>query len=46
MGLNIPKQSLTIEANNYKAVGTIETSFGDILFSVPMQSFEFKKSLM
>ena len=35
-----------IEANNYKAVGTIETSTGDIVFSVPMQSFEFKKSLM
>jgi len=35
-----------IEANNYKAVGTIETSTGDIVFSVPMQSFEFEKSLM
>ena len=35
-----------IEANNYKAVGTIETSTGDVVFSVPMQSFEFKKSLM
>ncbi len=35
-----------IEANNYKAVGTIETSTGDLIFSVPMQSFEFEKSLM
>lgn len=35
-----------IEANNYKAVGTLEKSTGDIVFSVPMQSFEFKKSLM
>jgi len=35
-----------IEANNYKAVGTIETSTGEIVFSVPMQSFEFEKSLM
>ena len=35
-----------IEANNYKTVGTIETSTGDIVFSVPMQSFEFEKSLM
>ena len=35
-----------IEANNYKAVGTLETSTGDIVFSVPMQSFEFEKSLM
>lgn len=35
-----------IEANNYKTVGTIETSTGEVVFSVPMQSFEFKKSLM
>lgn len=35
-----------IEANNYKTVGTIETSTGEIVFSVPMQSFEFEKSLM
>lgn len=35
-----------IEANNYKSVGTIETETGNIVFSVPMQSFEFKKSLM
>ena len=35
-----------IEANNYKAVGTINTSTGEIVFSVPMQSYEFEKSLM
>jgi polyisoprenoid-binding protein YceI len=35
-----------IEANNYKAVSTLDTSTGDIVFSVPMQSFEFEKSLM
>ncbi|MBK5208900.1 MAG: YceI family protein [Flavobacteriaceae bacterium] len=34
-----------IEANNYKT-GTIDTSTGDIVFSVPMQSFEFEKALM
>lgn len=35
-----------IEANNYKAVGTLETNSGDLVFSVPMQSFEFEKALM
>lgn len=35
-----------IEANNYKTVGTIETGTGEIVFSVPMQSFEFEKALM
>lgn len=35
-----------IEANNYKAVSTIDTKTGDVVFSVPMQSFEFKKALM
>lgn len=35
-----------IEANNYKAVGTIDTTTGEIIFSVPMQSFEFEKALM
>ncbi|MCD6544802.1 MAG: YceI family protein [Flavobacteriaceae bacterium] len=35
-----------IEANNYKAVGTINTATGEIVFSVPMQSYEFEKSLM
>ncbi|NCT10418.1 MAG: YceI family protein [Flavobacteriia bacterium] len=35
-----------IEANNYASVGTIDPSTGDIVFSVPMQSFEFEKALM
>ena len=35
-----------IEANNYKAVGTIDPATGTVVFSVPMQSFEFEKSLM
>jgi len=35
-----------IEANNYKTVGTLDTSAGAIVFSVPMQSFEFEKALM
>ncbi|WP_117884101.1 YceI family protein [Aureibaculum luteum] len=35
-----------IEANNYKAVSTLDTSTGDLVFSVPMQSFEFEKALM
>jgi polyisoprenoid-binding protein YceI len=35
-----------IEANNYAAVGTIDPTTGDLVFSVPMQSFEFEKSLM
>lgn len=35
-----------IEANNYKSVSTLDTKTGDIVFSVPMQSFEFEKALM
>ena len=35
-----------IEANNYAAVGAIDPSNGDVVFSVPMQSFEFEKALM
>jgi len=35
-----------IEANNYASVGTIDTDSGEIVFSVPMQSFEFEKALM
>jgi len=35
-----------ITANNYKVVSTIEPTTGAIVFSVPMQSFEFEKSLM
>jgi len=35
-----------IEANNYKTVGTLDKKTGKIVFSVPMQSFEFEKALM
>lgn len=35
-----------IEANNYKAVSTLNKTTGDVIFSVPMQGFEFKKSMM
>jgi len=35
-----------ISANNYKLVSTLETETGELVFSVPMQSFEFEKSLM
>jgi polyisoprenoid-binding protein YceI len=35
-----------IEAHNYSAVSTIEPSSGEVVFSVPMQSFEFEKAMM
>jgi len=35
-----------IEAHNYKSVGTIHTGTGEIIFSVPMQSYEFEKAKM
>lgn len=35
-----------IEANNYKMVSTIDPNSGAVVFSVPMQSFEFEKALM
>jgi len=35
-----------IQANNYASVSTIDRSTGNIVFSVPMQSFEFEKALM
>ncbi len=35
-----------IEANNYKAVSTIDVATGEVVFSVPMQSFEFEKAMM
>lgn len=35
-----------IEAHNYSPVSTINTETGDVVFSVPMQSFEFEKALM
>lgn len=35
-----------IEAFNFKAVSTFDAKTGDIVYSIPMQSFEFSKSLM
>ncbi len=35
-----------ITSNNYKVVSTLERETGEIVFVVPMQSFEFEKALM
>lgn len=35
-----------IEANNTASVSTIDQKTGEVVFSVPMQGFEFEKSLM
>lgn len=35
-----------ITANNYKMVSTLNTKTGEMVFSVPIQSFEFEKALM
>jgi polyisoprenoid-binding protein YceI len=35
-----------IEANNYATVGTIDRRSGEVVFSVPIQSFEFEKAMM
>lgn len=35
-----------IRANNNTSVSTISPTAGDVVFSVPMQGFEFEKSLM
>jgi len=35
-----------IEAHNYASVSTINSNTGEIVFSVPMQSFEFEKAMM
>jgi len=35
-----------IEANNTATVSTINKSTGEVVFSVPMQGFEFEKALM
>jgi polyisoprenoid-binding protein YceI len=35
-----------IEAQNTASVSTIEKSTGEVVFSVPMQGFEFKNSMM
>ena len=35
-----------IQANNYASVSTLDPETGNVVFSVPMQSFEFEKALM
>ena len=35
-----------ITANNYKMTSTLNATTGEMVFSVPIQSFEFEKSLM
>lgn len=35
-----------ISANNYAVISTIDPTSGAVIFSVPMQSFEFEKALM
>ncbi|HEC41299.1 MAG TPA: YceI family protein [Bacteroides sp.] len=35
-----------IEANNYASVSTLNTKTGDVVFSVPMQGFEFENASM
>jgi polyisoprenoid-binding protein YceI len=35
-----------ITCNNYKVVSTLDQETGEVVFSVPMQSFEFEKELM
>lgn len=35
-----------IAANNYTSVSTLNPETGDVVYSVPMQGFEFEKSLM
>ena len=35
-----------ISADNYKVVSTLDVASGDVVFSVPMQSFEFPKAKM
>jgi len=35
-----------ITADNYKLVSTLDTENGEMVFSIPMQSFEFKNSTM
>ena len=35
-----------ISSDNYKVTSTLDTQSGDVVYSVPMQGFEFEKSLM
>ena len=34
-----------IKANNYKAIATLDVKSGMVVFSIPMQSFEFEKAM-
>jgi polyisoprenoid-binding protein YceI len=35
-----------ISSDNYKVTSTLDTNTGEVVFSLPMQSFEFEKALM
>ncbi len=35
-----------ISADNYKLVSTLDTGTGEMVYSIPMQGFEFEKSMM
>ncbi|WP_416864220.1 MAG: YceI family protein [Imperialibacter sp.] len=35
-----------ISSDNFKVTSTLDTETGEVVFSVPMQSFEFEKALM
>ena len=35
-----------ISADNYKVISTLDTATGEVVYSVPMQGFEFEKALM
>ena len=35
-----------IKADNYKSIAVLNTESGDVIISVPMQSFEFEKRMM
>ena len=35
-----------IEANNYASVSSLDPKSGEVVFSVPIQSFEFEKAMM
>lgn len=39
-------QAEDITADNYKMTSTMDTSSGAVVYSVPMQSFQFEKALM
>lgn len=35
-----------IEAHNYSSISTIDYTTGEVVFSIPIQSFEFEKAMM